>query len=168
MKMVQNIRMGEIGVVRGSGTLRTLLGSCIGVVIQHPQARIAAMGHILLANSQGNLDAPGRYVDTAIPEIIRQLKSLARLEDRFVADISGGADMFNVGTERTVGRLNIAAVIDVLVAHRITIRSQDCGGKQGRRMAVDVATGLVTIERIPLLLPRIDDDRFSDPATVSV
>lgn len=111
--------------------------------------KLGVMAHILLSASDGNEASPGKYVDTAIPELIRLLRPHCRPNASFVADIAGGADMFDVRTERTVGRLNIAALDEILECQGITVRSRHLGGTRGRRMTLDVATGRVTVESIP-------------------
>lgn len=151
MPELHTVRMGEIMLARSPDVLRTLLGSCVGVAIQEASGspRLGVMAHILLSASDGNETSPGKYVDTAIPELLRLIRPHCRPDATFVADIAGGADMFDVRTNRTVGRLNIAALDEILACHGIQIRSRDLGGKRGRRMTMDVATGWVTVEPIP-------------------
>ena len=47
-----------------------------------------------------------------------------------------------------VGEQNLQAVERVLAAHGIPILGRACGGSQGRRMTVGVATGRVTAETV--------------------
>lgn len=156
MTQIQTVRMGEIAMARSPATLRTLLGSCVGVTIHDsaasPGLRVGVMAHILLSDSAGSETAsgssPGRYVDTAIPELLRLMRPHCRPGATLVADIAGGADMFDVRSERTVGRMNIAALDAVLKASGIHVRSRDLGGKQGRRMTLDVCSGQVTVDVI--------------------
>jgi chemotaxis protein CheD len=63
------------------------------------------------------------------------------------AKIAGGANMFvTADTRGTIGAQNIAAVERLLDELRIPISARHCGGEQGRRMTLDVATGTVTIQ----------------------
>lgn len=48
----------------------------------------------------------------------------------------------------SIGEQNIQAVEKVLTSYRIAIVDRDVGGTQGRRMSLDVATGLVTIHLV--------------------
>ncbi len=150
MPQLHTVRMGEIVLARSPDSLRTLLGSCIGIAVQESTGaiRVGVMAHILLPISGGRNVTPGKYVDTAMPELIRLIQPHCHPNATFIADVAGGADMFDVGTQRTVGRLNIAALDEVLTTHQVRVRSRNLGGRQGRRMTMDVATGVVSVQTI--------------------
>ena len=63
--------IGEIGVGRDQGQLRTFVGSCVGLALYDRRIRIAGLAHIMLPDSQGAGTPAGKYVDTAIPEMLR-------------------------------------------------------------------------------------------------
>lgn len=146
MTEFQTVRMGELHVGRGSGRFRTLLGSCVGLTLHDRQARVGGMAHILLAESAGGEFPPGKYVDTALPELIRLIQAQTRAGVNLVADIAGGADMFDTRGAASVGALNIAAIDNALHRSSIPVRSRTCGGNRGRWMTLDIATGVVTID----------------------
>lgn len=143
------IRIGEIGFGIDTDCLRTFVGSCVAIVLHDPGNRTAALAHVLLPTS---IDQPpsglGRFADTAIPELIRQLQQRSRLEISPVAHIAGGADMFPVSQARSVGRLNTTAVKGLLLLHGIPIVTENCGGRLARRLAFDVRSGILQIEMI--------------------
>jgi chemotaxis receptor (MCP) glutamine deamidase CheD len=62
------------------------------------------------------------------------------------ARIAGGAAMFTTRVTETIGKQNIEATEILLAGLRIPIAARHCGGGQGRRMSLDLATGVVTIE----------------------
>lgn len=144
------VGMGQISVARQQGILRTLVGSCVGLTLYDPRYQIAALAHIVLPESQGVMHFPGRFADTAIPEMILRMQQLAagkRLQ--LSATLAGGANMFRLsGLGISIGEQNIQAVEKVLTSYRIAIVDRDVGGTQGRRMSLDVATGLVTIHLV--------------------
>jgi len=149
------IRIGEIGFGIDPDCLRTFVGSCVAIVLHDPVNRAAALAHVQLPTStdQPTLEL-GRYADTAVPELVRQLRQRSRLEISLVAHMVGGADMFPVTQARSVGRLNTAAVKALLLSQRIPILTEDCGGNLARRLVFDVRTGKLQIEMIeppPLL-----------------
>ncbi len=142
------VAMGAIAVCRESGTLRTLLGSCIGVAIYDRGRKAAALAHIVLPESHGEVSQLGKFADTAIPEAIRQLEVVCGSAPlKLTAKIAGGAKMFaTTSPAATIGQQNIDAVELLLAAHGVVIIGRHLGGTQGRRMALDVATGSVTID----------------------
>lgn len=140
------VGMGEIAVASDSGTLRTLVGSCVSVALYDPGLRLAGLAHILLPESHGRTEEPGRFADTAIAELLRQLNKLSRdKQPHWKANIAGGAAMFPGHEKVTVGTQNIAAVETLLRKNRIPIVAKACGGEQGRRVSIDVATGSMNV-----------------------
>lgn len=147
-----SLPMGEIAVARSSGVLRTLLGSCLGLALYDRRFKVAGLGHIVLPSSQGRAEhpghLPGKFADTALPSMIRQMQELAGEERlRLCAKIAGGANMFvSADSSNTIGMQNVQAVECLLDELRIPIIGRHCGGEQGRRMMLDTATGIVTID----------------------
>jgi chemotaxis protein CheD len=142
------IPMGAIGVAQGDSVLRTLLGSCLGLVLYDRRLRIGGLAHIVLPMAPaGRCDLPGKFVDTAVPALIRKMEQLADGPmSKLWAKIAGGANMFNTAAAKTIGEQNIEAVELVLQELRIPVIARHLGGESGRRMAVDTATGTVTID----------------------
>jgi chemotaxis protein CheD len=106
------------------------------------------MAHIVLPESRGQREHPGKFADTAIAEMIRRLESLfAGQPLKLTARIAGGANMFAVsGAAATIGQQNVQATEKQLDERRIPIVGRHLGGTQGRRMTMNVATGIVTID----------------------
>lgn len=153
--MMQGVRplslpMGEIAVAQTSGILRTLLGSCLGLALYDRSLKIAALGHIVLPNSLGKIHPPGKFADTAVPAMIGHMQELAAASPlRLRAKIAGGANMFvSTDSRNTVGVQNVEAIERILDDLRIPIIGRHCGGEQGRRMMLDAATGIVTIDMV--------------------
>jgi chemotaxis protein CheD len=146
---VAPIGMGQIGVARDTGTLRTFLGSCVGLALYDRRRRLAGLAHIVLPDSRGQGVPPGKYADTAVKETIRLLRELANGETlHLTAKLAGGAKMFPFHTGMTIGDQNVLAVEQLLGAEGIAIVARSCGGEHGRRMMLDVASGVVTIETV--------------------
>jgi chemotaxis protein CheD len=138
--------MGEMAVAKGDGVLRTLLGSCIGVALYDRAHRVAGLAHVVLPKSQGIPELPGKFMDTAIPALLEQMAQLVGRAVEPTARIAGGANMFATDVVDTIGRQNIEASDRILRELDIPIIGRHCGGEQGRRMALDAASGVITIE----------------------
>lgn len=143
-----SLPMGEIAVARTGGVLRTLLGSCLGLALYDRRLKVAGLGHIVLPASLGRTETPGKFADTAVPAMIRQMQELVDEERlKLHAKIAGGANMFvSADSSNTIGVQNVRAVECLLDELRIPIIGRHCGGEQGRRMMLDTATGIVTID----------------------
>ena len=145
-----SVPIGRWGVAAAPTQIRTLLGSCAGVVLHDRAARVGGVAHIVLPDSKGATDQPGKFADTAIPGLIAEIeRHLGRSSrGRLTAKVVGGASMFPAGTTLDIGRLNQEAVDRILAGLRIPVLARDVGGSAGRRLTLDVASGVVTI-RVP-------------------
>ena len=141
-----SLRMGEMDVACVDGKLRTLLGSCVGLALYDRRQRIGGLAHIVLPEARGKSQRPGKYVDTAIPLLVSQMRDVAESDLRLSAKIAGGASMFATSEAGNIGQQNVAACEDALKALRIPIVARHCGGEQGRRMTLEIANGNVVIE----------------------
>jgi chemotaxis protein CheD len=146
------VAIGQWAVALAPVKIRTLLGSCVGVILHDRVARLGALAHIVLPDSRGVTDHPGKYADTAIPAMIAEIERLiqTRARGRLVAKLAGGARMFPVGgsTNATlnVGEKNGEAVERILSELRIPIVARDLGGGSGRHLTLDTASGIVAIK----------------------
>jgi chemotaxis protein CheD len=147
---VVSVPIGRWGVVAAPKQIRTLLGSCAGVVLHDRAARLGGVAHIVLPDSRGAVDHPGKFADTAIPGLIADLEKLMGRSSRgrLTAKVVGGASMFQTGPALNIGRMNQDAVDQILAGLGIPVLARDVGGGSGRRLTLDVASGIVTI-RVP-------------------
>jgi len=142
------IGIGEYRV--GSFPMMTIgLGSCIGLTLYDPNLRVGAMVHIMLPESAGRTDRPGKYVDTAVPLLVKELVALGCKNRSIVAKIAGGASMFEYfGTNLNIGERNAGKVRILLQEHNIQLAAEDVGGKFGRSVTfLPADDGKVTIRR---------------------
>ena len=109
-----------MGRRRGAARIRTLLGSCVGVVLYDRTSKLGGLAHVVLPSARGPVDHPGKYADTAIPAVIAELERRLgpRTRTRLTAKLVGGASMFQVDTpaESTlnIGRRNQEAIEAIL------------------------------------------------------
>jgi chemotaxis protein CheD len=149
---IVSVAIGQWAVAAAPAKVRTLLGSCVGVVLYDRVARLGGLAHIVLPRARGAVDHPGKYADTAIPTVIaefeRRLGTKAR--SRLTAKLVGGASMFQIdhGPNSTlkIGERNQEAIEQILAELRIPILVRDLGGTNGRRLTLDTASGIVAIK----------------------
>src|SRR5579871_766398 len=131
------VGMAEYKVTRKSGEVLVALGlgSCIGVCAFDPTARVAGMAHVVLPQSAGHEQSPGKFADTAIPLLIAQMVQQGASPARLRVALAGGAQLFALGgsgPRMEIGARNAAAVQEILERSRIPIIASDVGGKTGR------------------------------------
>ena len=130
-------------ISRGS---RTLLGSCVGLALHDRRQQIGGLVHIVLPRSRGQVVQPGKFVDTAVPALMADLRRIAKDELKLTAKIAGGAKMFATSAAAGIGLQNVEACEAILREFKIPLLASHCGGEQGRRMSFDPVRGIVRIE----------------------
>jgi chemotaxis protein CheD len=138
--------MGEWSVASDGSQLRTLLGSCVGLALHDRRQKVGGLAHIVLPTSRGDTARPGKFVDTAVPTLIKQMEALVGEKLVLTARIAGGASMFATTATAGIGLQNVQSCEQVLAEMGIRVVAKHCGGEQGRRMTIDTADGAVLIE----------------------
>ena len=147
----QTIGIADMKLARSQGTLITYaLGSCIGICLWDPLLKIGALVHIMLPiNMEKNRTSPFKYADTGIRLTLTKMEQMGAKRTRIVAKIAGGAKMFNVpgnGSLGNIGQRNIESVHQVLRLEGIRLLKEDVGGSAARTLFFDVATGEGTVK----------------------
>jgi chemotaxis protein CheD len=134
------IRIAEMSVVRGDQTLKTTLGSCVGVILSDAVKGIHGLAHILLPEKLGDDPATGKYVDTAVPALVEKMERAGSSRKNIEAFLVGGANMFQ-RIESTslplIGERNVETTLRVLKTLGIPVVFQDTGGSCGRTVTFD-------------------------------
>ena len=138
--------MAEMAVSANGEVLRALLGSCLGLALYDPRHKMGGLAHIVLPSSNGNPLLPAKFVDTAIPSLIEELKQFADRRLNLIAKMAGGADMFSSQGPKPIGLKNIEAAEHLLAELQIPVVGRHLGGQQGRRMQLDTGSGRVSIQ----------------------
>jgi chemotaxis protein CheD len=142
------IGIGEYRV--GSSSMMTIgLGSCIGLTLYDDTVKVGAMVHIMLPDSAGRTDRPGKYADTAVTLLIKDLNALGCKNRSLVAKMAGGACMFEYfGANLNIGERNAERVRQLLKDNHIQLAAEDVGGKVGRSVTfIPSNRGKVTVRR---------------------
>jgi len=109
------------------------LGSCIALILHDQRKSLAGLAHIMLPESRGNTDRPGKFADTALSVLLEEMEQLGCVKCSIAAIVVGGASMFEFSASSlNIGDRNTAAVKDQLREQRIKIEYEETGGKVGR------------------------------------
>ena len=130
------------------------LGSCVGIALYDAQTKVGGLAHIMLPDSTNfaNRDINRKkFADTAIVDLVDEMRRAGCGNNRIVAKIAGGAQMFEVqpGSKLgAIGERNIICVKQVLNQLRIPILAEDTGLNFGRTQYFDLATGIMKIQSL--------------------
>ena len=147
------IGISDMNVVKGGDSIITYaLGSCVGVALYDKTRGIAGLAHVLMPSSKdvrdGNINTM-KYVDTAVPELLKRMERAGSLSHSLIAKIAGGAQMFAMsGSQFNIGERNVAMAKEALQKLRIPIVAQDVGSNYGRTVEIFSDTGIYRIKAI--------------------
>lgn len=149
------VSMAEIHILKDRGLFSCLgLGSCIGVGMLDPTTNIGGMAHVMLPEAFPDrpTEKPGKFADTAIPELLAQLEKAGARREKLLCAIAGGAQVFKFGGDGAnrleIGRRNTEAVISHLKKLGFAPKGQEVGGTLGRTMTLCIETGVVTVRTV--------------------
>jgi chemotaxis protein CheD len=126
------------------------LGSCLGVCVFDPVARVAGMLHLMLP--QGSLSPekaaqnPLMFADTGIPKLFLGSYALGAKKERMIVVVAGGASFnMNEDADLAIGQRNVAMLRKVLWKNGVMLKKHELGGTEPRNMSLDVRSGEVTL-----------------------
>lgn len=127
------------------------LGSCLGVAIHDPVARVSGLLHVMLPDSTIDPDKartkPAMFVDTGVPMLFREAYRQGAEKARLVVKVAGGASAGPGGEDRfQIGKRNLVVLRKLLWKNGVLLHAQDVGGQNvPRTMSVSNATGDVVV-----------------------
>jgi len=146
------VGIADMAVSNNPGIILTTysLGSCLGVAVFDPVARVGGLLHAMLPDS--SLDPakaaanPAMFLDTGVPALIRTVCDLKGEVRRLKVYLAGGAQIMDSTGFFNIGKRNYRAVIDLLAHNQIKIEAEHVGGFVNRTMHLSIATGGVSLK----------------------
>ena len=141
------VGMADLKVAKAPDSLITLgLGSCIGLTLYDPVAKVGGMVHYMLPDSTQlkNNSNIAKFGDTGIKELYRLMIANGASPKRMVAKIAGGAKMFEVSGLSNVGHVgerNSEEAKIMLKELKIPLIAEDTGLNYGRTVELNCENG---------------------------
>ncbi|XXF08933.1 chemotaxis protein CheD [Pseudomonas sp. D2-3] len=138
--------------------VRTLLGSCVSIVLWHPQARLGGMCHFILpTRGRPSTQRDGRYGDEVMSLLCDAISQSGTALGDYQARIFGGAHMFPElahSRRQHVGQHNVAMARCLLAERNLDCYGEHVGGTRHRNLIFDIWSGQVALKQsLPLNAP---------------
>lgn len=148
------LRPGEFHFGGGYTRIHTLLGSCVAITLWHPQKHIGGMCHYLLPRrGTSRRLTRGHYADDAIELFLEEMRQAGTRPHEYEVKLFGGGSMFETHCQVTgpvnVSRNNIEAGMQMLQEHGFTVKAQDVGGINYRKIYLELWNGGVWVQHGP-------------------
>jgi chemotaxis protein CheD len=146
------VGMGELVVSADPAvTLVTYaLGSCLGLAVYDPVARVGGMLHAMLPSSEVDparaAALPALFVDTGVPELFRACYGRGARKERLVVTIAGAGALSGEDTDQfRIGKRNLLMVRQLFWKNSVLVHGEDVGGSVSRTLSLNVGDGQVLI-----------------------
>ena len=124
------------------------LGSCVGLTMYDPVARIGGMVHCLLPLSRTNPEkakqSPATFVDTGVMLLLKELIDLGVDKRKLIVKVAGAAQMLGNNNQFKMGERNYTVTRKILWKNRMLIDGERVGGSSPRTMTLYLNNGRVT------------------------
>jgi len=148
----QVVGVGEMKISRSAGDVLVTysLGSCIGVTMYDPKARVGGLIHCMLPFS--TIDPakakarPEMFTDTGIALLLAKLFEMGAEKRNLVVKVAGASKLLDSNGVFKIGERNVAVFHKVLEKNGIPIVAEDVGGTVARTMSLNMSTGQVVLK----------------------
>jgi chemotaxis protein CheD len=148
------VGMGELLVSGDPGEvlITYALGSCLGITVHDPVARVGGMLHVMLPESSINPEkrrsTPAMFVDSGVPLLFQTCYRAGGVKERLVVKVAGGATSRGTegGDQFEIGKRNFLALKKLLWKNGVLIKAHDVGGDEPRTMSLDIGEGDVILK----------------------
>lgn len=121
------------------------LGSCIGLTLYDPVAKVGGMVHTMLPLSKQDPAKakinPYMYTDTGVQALIQEIFNLGATRRNIIAKAAGGATLLDEKGLFRIGERNYTVLRKVLWKNDILISSEDVGASKSRTMILNMESG---------------------------
>ena len=126
------------------------LGSCIGLVVYDPFAKVGGILHYMLPDSTID-DAkakskPFMFADTGISRLFKETYTLGAKKTTMKVFIAGGAEILDQHGFFNIGKRNYMALKKMLFRNNVLIEKQAVGGNVNRTVRLEIATGHIYVK----------------------
>ena len=141
---------GDVALGLAGDQLKTLLGSCVSVILTDPRRTVGTMCHIVHVGRPNaeNLHNTA-YGQVAMHDMFKRLRKIGVTPHMCQAYVYGGGNMFPaMVVKRAVGDSNADWVLDYLHHHHIVVVEQDLGGIGYRKVSWTVGPAAPLVETV--------------------
>ncbi len=145
MKVVVGISDMKVSNNPGDVLITYSLGSCIGLVIWDPVAKVGGMLHYMLPDSgldkKRAEEKPFMFGDSGIPRLFKETYKFGAEKNRLVVKAVGGAQIMDSAGIFNIGKRNYMILRKMFWKNKVMIAKEDIGGTVNRTISLEIGTG---------------------------
>jgi len=156
MNVVIGVADCHVTAETGNTLVTYALGSCVGVAIYDPVARVGGLLHFMLpeapANAAEDRKNPYMFADSGIPMMFREAYEKGAQKRRLRVRVAGGAQIMDEQGVFNIGQRNCLAMRKIFWKAGVIVQAEETGGKSARTMRLEMDSGRIFL-RSPEGLP---------------
>ncbi len=146
------VEVGDMKIGKDGDLLITYsLGSCLGLMVYDPVAKLGGLLHAMLPVSSLNPDKADRnpfiFVDTGISALFQILFDLGVQKKRMIIKAAGCGSPLGKDEMFKIGERNYTIMRKFLSKNNLSLQSEDVGGTLSRTVHFDIFLGQIIISR---------------------
>ena len=144
------VAVGDMKIGQQADTIVThALGSCLGLMVYDPVAKIGGLLHAMLPLSKINPEKaeanPYMFVDTGVPALFKALYDIGGQKSRMIVKAAGCGNPLGKNEMFKIGERNYTVLKKLLWKNNILLESEDIGGAKSRTVHFNIADGQTII-----------------------
>ena len=144
------VAVGDMKVGQKADTIVThALGSCLGLMVFDPAAKIGGLLHAMLPlskiNPQKAENNPFMFVDTGVPALFKSLYQMGGQKSRMIVKAAGCGNPLGKNEMFKIGERNYTVLKKLMWKNNILLETEDIGGTASRTVHFNIATGQTII-----------------------
>jgi chemotaxis protein CheD len=151
MTNVQTVGISDCVVSRDQNAIITThaLGSCVGLIIYDPEAKVGGLLHYMLPDSGLDKERaqqnPFMFADTGIPMLFNAAYRAGAKKERIQVTALGGAQILGINDSFNIGKRNLMSMRKILWKAGVMLHHEDVGGTAPRTAKIEIATGRIVV-----------------------
>ncbi|MDW8372768.1 MAG: chemotaxis protein CheD [Planctomycetota bacterium] len=126
------------------------LGSCLGIAIHDPVAKVGGMVHAQLPlagqHPERAREMPSLFVDTGVRLLLERMLAAGARKTRWRLTVAGGANLATASDYFEIANRNLTVLRKLCWQQGLVIAGEDTGGAHPRTMLLDLASGATIVE----------------------
>jgi chemotaxis protein CheD len=128
------------------------LGSCLGVALFDPVARVGGVIHCLLPLSQADpakaKEKPGLYVDTGITALLESILRLGAQKNRLLIAAAGAGNINDDKNVFEIGKKNHTIFRKIMWKNGLLVKGENVGNPHSITLSLDLGVGEASVKSL--------------------
>jgi chemotaxis protein CheD len=147
------LQPGDWHVGEGNARIRTVLGTCVSIVLWHPDRRIGGMCHYMVPGRSPRTNGlDGRYAEDAMQLLEEEVRVRGTRLAEYRIIVAGGGNMFPdtiTVLREHIGTKNARAARDFVRSLGLRCNCEHLEGVGHREVVLDLQTGRIQVSPSP-------------------